>query len=63
MAEITNTVKPTEAPTSKPTEAPTSKPQYCNGTFRMLTSDCFTQDENYCDDYLKSKGLFKVQKD
>ncbi len=34
-------------------------PQYCKGSFRMLTASCFTQNENYSDDYLKSKGLFE----
>ena len=36
-------------------------PQYCKGSFRMLTSSCFTQNEDYSDDYLKSKGLFKAE--
>jgi len=34
--------------------------QYCKGSFRMMFSTDFTQNENYSDDYLKSKGLFKV---
>ena len=33
--------------------------RYCNGSFRMLTGKEFTQNEDYSDDYLKSKGLFK----
>ena len=35
-------------------------PQYCKGSFRMLTASCFTQNENYSDDYLKGKGLFDM---
>ena len=35
-------------------------PQYCQGSFRMLTASCFTQNEDYSDDYLKSKGLFDL---
>ncbi len=35
-------------------------PQYCKGSFRMLTASCFTQNENYSDDYLKGKGLFNM---
>ena len=34
--------------------------QYCKGSFRMMFSTDFTQNENYSDDYLKSKGLFKA---
>ncbi len=34
-------------------------PRYCKGLFSMLTADQFTQEENYSDQYLKSKGLFK----
>ena len=34
-------------------------PKYCKGSFRMMRSIDFTQQENYSDDYLKSKGLFK----
>jgi len=33
--------------------------QYCQGSFRMMTSPEFTQDKNYSDEYLRSKGLFK----
>ena len=33
--------------------------QYCQGSFRMMTSPEFTQDKNYSDEYLRSKGLFQ----
>ncbi len=33
--------------------------QYCNGYFAFYPASDFTQDEDYCDTFLKLKGLFK----
>ena len=39
-------------------EAPEAQRQ-CLGLFVKRDAKDFTQNKNYCDDYLKSKGLFK----
>ena len=40
-------------------EEKSKKRRQCKGLFTMVDEDLFTQNENYSDEYLKSKGLFK----